>query len=96
MPRLLPHIALLLVFVIGFQIAGCLASGDCFHLSTGVGLIAQDFASDCDGCGCCHLHTGFEFIPPVPPWALNEFVPAMGPANAPMQTVQAPFLPPRS
>ena len=96
MTRFAPIVALLVVAVIGLQMAACLASGDCLRFASGVGLAGSESPSDCDGCGCCHLHIGFEFIPPSPPGVLNELVPTAEPANFALQTFEAPYRPPRS
>jgi hypothetical protein len=89
-------VALLVVLVIGLQMAACLASGDCLSSSAGFDVASPASPSDCDGCGCCHLHLGFELMPPSPPWALTEFLQPPGPARAAMQAPQIPFRPPRA
>ena len=74
MPQLPSIVVLALILVMGFQMAACLASGDCFQFHTGRGAISADLAYDCDGCGCCHLHFGFRLAPPVRPSAPIEFL----------------------
>jgi len=96
MPRFSPFFAIVLVLLIGCQMAACIASGDCTRLITGYQLTSSDPPSDCDGCGCCHLHLGFQLAPPSDPGILSEFVLAAGEISLPLQPLQAPFLPPRT
>lgn len=96
MLRLSPTVAFALVLVIGLQMAACLASGDCIQFHVGRSVISAGSAYDCDGCGCCHLHIGFQFAPPPRPFAPVEPLQAHEQPSLCAQARPVPYRPPRS